>query len=997
MALQLSGSIDAGGSAVTPQFVGSASYAATASYALNAGGGGTTVDTGSLLTTASATTNVLTFTKGDASTFDITVQTGSIPAGTVSSSAQTIANLPAGTISGSAQLPADIVSSSAQTIANLSGTDIISSSAQLPSGVVSSSAQISDITASSIINAETSSVAQANEIVFTKGDGSTFSITQDTSSFIKTVNAVSPDANGNVSTTLTATKTGTSASMLAYSSSGLFNDAEIWIISGQSGSDPLAGSGSNGKSFIFVSSSGELSQLASVDQPIYDARYVFKFGDTMTGQLILNGNPSDVLGAAPKQYVDVAYTGSLITSASDGTNTLTLRTRGGATETHTFNSASFAISASHSETSDLAQDSKDIITNVRNTSGATITKGTPVYATGVTGDNINVSPASASSADTMPAIGLLAQDLTNNETGNVVLSGKLVGIDTTNGFVAGQNVYVGATGSLVSVKPTGENNRIQNMAVIGKVDASEGEVIVIGSGRSNDVPNILSGSAWVGDSNGVAEQVPTSSFRVDTASFALTASFSLAGGDIAKPVITGIVTQSIEQGDSATFSGLAIQSGNPAMWAIQNTGEMTASLGTTANISSTNSVTTNELNNTGSFTSQLYALTALGRSEANQLLVNVAQFNLSSSNLFGNDLSKYYLQVQTDATIPQPGDNGQYVFWGYGVHNGTTNTLDVENTTVTGIDTTDYIIWYNESAGRLLAYEYTSTGTLDSMVTVVVSDFTNKTTNQSTSTQSTVTSNEKLGGKLFDKYVGTGYYQYSSPHSNFYLQISGSGGLFNSFGTNGQGDWMYGFNLLDDWTIGTSGLQMLAPDDAGTGKGFVFAPNAYFITTTETSFITYGDSGTQADTSFGISWSSTDGVLAPSGSSIIVWFDDSANTTYLYVDGTQRANDTSADGYMGTAATTDPVLHFGNPVNRSLNDYTEERFVINFPYRINNLWIATAGTSLNSTNVSELSSHADISDSTNYGSIDFHSQNITTTPDKGAAVLSRKSFTRPNP
>jgi predicted Rdx family selenoprotein len=52
----------------------SASYAVTASYALNAG---TTVSTASLLTTASSALNVLTFTKGNGSTFNVTVNTGS--------------------------------------------------------------------------------------------------------------------------------------------------------------------------------------------------------------------------------------------------------------------------------------------------------------------------------------------------------------------------------------------------------------------------------------------------------------------------------------------------------------------------------------------------------------------------------------------------------------------------------------------------------------------------------------------------------------------------------------------------------------------------------------------------------------------------------------------------------------------------------------------------------------------------------------------------------
>jgi hypothetical protein len=52
----------------------SSSFATTASFALNAGA---SVNTGSLLVTASAASNVITFTKGDASTFNVTVATGS--------------------------------------------------------------------------------------------------------------------------------------------------------------------------------------------------------------------------------------------------------------------------------------------------------------------------------------------------------------------------------------------------------------------------------------------------------------------------------------------------------------------------------------------------------------------------------------------------------------------------------------------------------------------------------------------------------------------------------------------------------------------------------------------------------------------------------------------------------------------------------------------------------------------------------------------------------
>jgi hypothetical protein len=59
--------------ATSASFATSASQAVTASFALNA----TPTNTGSLLTTASAVNNVITFTKGDASTFNVTVATGS--------------------------------------------------------------------------------------------------------------------------------------------------------------------------------------------------------------------------------------------------------------------------------------------------------------------------------------------------------------------------------------------------------------------------------------------------------------------------------------------------------------------------------------------------------------------------------------------------------------------------------------------------------------------------------------------------------------------------------------------------------------------------------------------------------------------------------------------------------------------------------------------------------------------------------------------------------
>ena len=85
---------------------------------------------------------------------------------------------------------------------------------------------------------------------------------------------------------------------------------------GWSGANNVSGtpSGFSGDSNLRVN-----LRITDADTPTYsfisyspvdpDSRYVNLSGDTMTGSLILNGNPSDNLGAATKQYVDTAISG----------------------------------------------------------------------------------------------------------------------------------------------------------------------------------------------------------------------------------------------------------------------------------------------------------------------------------------------------------------------------------------------------------------------------------------------------------------------------------------------------------------------------------------------------------------------------------------------------------------------------------------------------------------------------------------------------------------
>ena len=69
--LNVSGSSQFTFNKVTGVATVTSSFAITASHALNSGGSST--DTGSLLTTASVSLNTITFTKGDSTTFPITI------------------------------------------------------------------------------------------------------------------------------------------------------------------------------------------------------------------------------------------------------------------------------------------------------------------------------------------------------------------------------------------------------------------------------------------------------------------------------------------------------------------------------------------------------------------------------------------------------------------------------------------------------------------------------------------------------------------------------------------------------------------------------------------------------------------------------------------------------------------------------------------------------------------------------------------------------------
>ena len=136
-----------------------------------------------------------------------------------------------------------------------------------------------------------------------------------------------------------------------------------------------------------------------------------------------------------------------------------------------------------------------------NNTGSTITKGSAVYVSGHTTET-QVADADNTSAASMPAFGIVSDDIANGATGTIVIGGEVSGINTS-AFSVGDELFVGTAGALTATKPTG-TALIQKIAKVTKAAAS-GELLVTGAGRSNDLPNLPDGNIWIGDASGVPQ------------------------------------------------------------------------------------------------------------------------------------------------------------------------------------------------------------------------------------------------------------------------------------------------------------------------------------------------------------------------------------------------------------------------------------------------------------------------------------------------------------
>jgi hypothetical protein len=544
----------------------------------------TETESGSFMTTGSVAGDTLTFTKGDGSQFSlqISVATGSLPAGVVSGSQQIVDLGFATTSSVNTKLDTGSFNTYSGNTLNLINTKLDSSS--FNSYTSSNDGKVNDLisktgsyatTGSNVFNGTQTisgslnvtgeivalsasityleTIYQTSSVIFSSGSN----ILGDEASDVQTLNGRVDIPLGNLNIT------GSTTSSLGFFGNlqGTASFATNALSASYAPQDPLPAG--------VVSGSLQIVELgfattSSVNTKLDTGSFNTYTGDTLnlinqkldTGSFNSYTSSNDAkvnsLINATGSYVTETESGSfMITgSVSGATSTFTkgngsqfsLTVNNVQSASHAINAdtASFAtsvVSSSYAENAGTASLAQDIFIVAKNTTGVQIDKGTVVRIGGSTGDQALIVTASweddNNSANTL---GILPQNIANDASGSVITNGKLIGINTS-GMTAGDLLYLSSSGQYTNVKPPApyhevrlgqvlrvqQNNGSMYVSIMNGYELEELHDVDITSPVSGDLLVYRSGSygQWVNETGGELGFATTSSVnqKLDTGSF----------------------------------------------------------------------------------------------------------------------------------------------------------------------------------------------------------------------------------------------------------------------------------------------------------------------------------------------------------------------------------------------------------------------------------------------------------------------------------------------
>jgi hypothetical protein len=213
--------------------------------------------------------------------------------------------------------------------------------------------------------------------------------------------------------------------------------------------------------------------------------WVLDGGGTVTSIAASGGTTGLTFSGSPITTSGTLTLGGTLAIASGGTGATTAAdaltnlgaigaitsTDGSVTITSTGTSRDLSVAVAAATTNVIAQ--------VRNTTGATLTKGTVVYISGATGQISTVSKALATSdATSAQTLGMMTADLANNSNGNVTIIGLITNIDTS-AYTSGQQLYLSGTtaGAVTATKPYAPIHLVY-VAVVEYAHPTQGKLFV---------------------------------------------------------------------------------------------------------------------------------------------------------------------------------------------------------------------------------------------------------------------------------------------------------------------------------------------------------------------------------------------------------------------------------------------------------------------------------------------------------------------------------------
>lgn len=202
-----------------------------------------------------------------------------------------------------------------------------------------------------------------------------------------------------------------------------------------------------------------------------------------TGPVVLGGTLALANGGTGATTAAAARTNlGLGTAATTNSTAYATAAQGTKADTavQTVSSADGSVVVTGTTAIDLAvAASTNMIVQVRNNTGSTLTKGTAVYINGAIGQVPTVARAQANSdATSAQTLGVMSADLPNNTNGNVTVIGRVTGLDTS-AFTDGQQLYLSGTtaGALTATKPFAPTHLVY-IAVVEHAHPTLGELFV---------------------------------------------------------------------------------------------------------------------------------------------------------------------------------------------------------------------------------------------------------------------------------------------------------------------------------------------------------------------------------------------------------------------------------------------------------------------------------------------------------------------------------------